>query len=176
MVKAAGGLQPLLPIRLALWLFQRQRNLLGGHGGRAGKWLGAAGEQSAHLGGDALAVLPGDVEVAAGLRADVRAAADGYERNRLWKMFLHRFICVTGPVAAHPVGCADGRTMTGIIGPHCAHAAFGIARGQHWQAVVHRPAALETESGPLAVVEHPPIAAEAHAALRPVQLHRLTRL
>ena len=63
--------------------------------------------------------------------------------------------------------------MAGVVCPHGANQAGGVARGEHRQTVIHWPGALKAEPGPTAVIQHAPVAAEAHSPLRPVQFHRL---
>ena len=133
------------------------------------------GKQAAHLRGNALAVLAGNVEIAAGLRSDVRAATDGHQCHRFREIFFHLFIRITGPVTAHAIARSHCSAVARVVGPYRTHAAIGIASGQHRQAVVHRPAALEAESSPFSVFKYPAVAAKTHAALRPVELHRLSR-
>ena len=169
----ATGLKLLLPVRPRLGLGQGQFDLARDDRGRATERGGFFGEQSLGFRGNRATVFLRDGEIPARLGANVRTTADGHQRHSPAELLLDQCIGKPCPVAAYAVAPADRRAVAGVVCPDRTHVALCIACGQHRQAVVDRRVPLVAKPGPVAVVNHPPVAAEGRAPLRPLERHRL---
>ena len=99
----AAAAQLRLPVRTWLGFGEGQVDLFTDHRGWAIKRRGLVGKEALHFRGDGAAMFLGYLKTAAGLRPNIRAAADGHERHRAGEILFHGGVGKAGPIAPNPV-------------------------------------------------------------------------